>query len=458
MAGYDFDLFTIGAGSGGVRAARMAATHGARVAICDQDVLGGTCVNRGCIPKKLYVYASHFGEDFEDAVAYGWVPVAPVFDWRTLVEAKVAEIARLNGIYESLLSNAGVKIVRGRAVLADGHTVRVGDAEYTAEHVLIATGGGPTMPGIPGIEHAISSDQAFDLAGFPRRVAIVGGGYISVEFAGIFNGLGAEVVQCYRGEQILRGFDDDVRHTVAAEIVKKGVDLRLGTNIVAIEKAGPAIHATTTHDEVLEVDQVMFATGRAPNTRGLGLPEVGVELARNGAVVVDALSASTVQGIHAIGDVTDRINLTPVAIHEAMCLADTLFGTNPRRPDHRDVASAVFSQPPVGTVGLTEAEAHAAYGAIDIYRSRFRPLKHTLTGRDESTMMKLIVDRASDRVVGCHMVGADAGEIIQGIAIAVKCQATKAQFDATIAIHPTAAEEFVTMREPVPEPVAEAAE
>ena len=458
MPKYDYDLLTIGAGSGGVRASRMSASHGARVAVCDNDRLGGTCVNRGCIPKKLYVYAAHFHEDFEDATAFGWAPTSPDFDWPKLVAAKEAEITRLNGIYEKLLRGAGVEILTGRAVVTGPHAVRIGDRDYSAEHILVATGGYPAIPEIPGAELAITSDEAFDLPALPRRIAIVGGGYIAVEFAGIFNGLGVEVTQFYRGGMILRGFDDDVRWTLAGEMPKKGIDLRVETNIVAIERMGEALRATTTRDDVLEVDQVMFATGRVPNTRGLGLADVGVELDRKGAVVVDPYSYSTVASIHAIGDVTDRINLTPVAIHEGMCLAETLFADNRRAPDHRNVASAVFSQPPIGSVGLTEAAAREEYGTVDVYRATFRPLKHTLTGRDELTMMKLIVDRASDRVVGCHMVGADAGEIIQGVAIAIKCHATKDQFDATIGIHPTAAEEFVTMREPVPEPLPEAAE
>ena len=451
MPGYDFDLFVLGAGSGGVRAARVSAGMGARVAVCEDDLLGGTCVNRGCVPKKLYVYASHFHDDFEDAVAYGWSPVSPTFDWPTLVANKVKEIARL-------LDSAGVKTILGRGTLVDAHTVRVGDETYTAEHILVATGGYAVVPGIEGREHAITSDQAFDLEALPERIVVVGGGYIAVEFAAIFNGLGVETSILYRGEIPLRSFDMDVRTTVTEESRKKGIDVRLETNVTRIERAGGGFRAATTQGDEIEADQVMFATGRAPNSRGIGLEEAGVELNRKGAVVVDDYSRSSVANIHAIGDVTDRLNLTPVAIHEAMCLAQTLFNDNPTKPDHRDVATAVFCQPEVGTVGLTEEAARAEYGAVDIYRTSFRALRHTLTGRDEGTMMKLIVDRASDRVVGCHMVGVHAGEIIQGIAIAIKCRATKAQFDATMGIHPTSAEEFVTMREPVAEPTREAAE
>ncbi|MFQ5955482.1 MAG: glutathione-disulfide reductase [Kiloniellales bacterium] len=459
MPDYDFDLFTIGGGSGGVRASRLAGALGRRAAVCEVDRLGGTCVNRGCIPKKFYVYAAHFREDFEDARAFGWSPGEVAFDWPTLVAAKEKELVRLNGVYESALADNTVTILRGRSRVIDPHTVRVGDVSYGAAAILVATGSRPTVPEVPGREHAITSDEAFDLERLPERLVIVGGGYIAVEFAGIFNGLGSRVTQLYRGEAILRGFDDDVRLTLADEMRKKGVDLRLNTNLTGIQRRGETLLATTTTGEVLETDQVMFATGRQPNTDGLGLAEAGVELADNGAVRVDAYSKSTVGSIHAIGDVTDRLKLTPVALYEAACLIETLYKDNPTAPDHRDVPSAVFSQPPVGTVGLPEAEARKAHGAIDVYRASFPPLKHTITGRDERTMMKLVVERAGGRVVGAHMVGADAPEIIQGVAIAVKGGAAKAQFDATIGIHPTAAEEFVTLREPLPEPPrAEAAD
>jgi glutathione reductase (NADPH) len=449
MAKYDYDLFSIGAGSGGVRASRVAAGFGARVAVAEERYLGGTCVNVGCIPKKLLVYASHYSEDFEDAAAYGWTVSQRRFDWTPLIENKNREIARLQGVYRELLEQAGVERIEGRACIVDPHTVRVGDQRFSAEHILVATGGWPSVPETPGIEHAITSNEAFHLKELPRRVILVGGGYIAVEFASIFNGLGVETVQLYRGPLFLRGFDDDVRKALAEEMRGKGIDLRFNLNVQKIEKTHASVVATLTDGSTLEADQIMYATGRLPATRDLGLVEAGVELNSKGAVIVDEYSRSTVPSIWAIGDVTDRIQLTPVAIHEGIALAQTLFGNRPTKPDHEDVPSAVFSQPQIGAVGLTEARARERYREIEIYRSHFRPLKHTLTGRDEKTMLKLIVDGASNRVVGAHMVGPDAGEIIQGIAIAVKCRATKAQFDATIGIHPTTAEEFVTLRAPV---------
>jgi len=373
------------------------------------------------------------------------------------VAAKQKELARLNRIYERLLDTNDVTILRGRGRLIDRHTVRLGDATYTTAAILIASGARPKVPDIPGRRHAITSDQAFDLARLPQRIVIVGGAYIAVEFAGIFNGLGARVALTYRGEQILRGFDADLRATLAEEIREKGIDLRLQTNVTAIERRGDTLLATTDRGEVLEADQVMFATGREPNVTDLGLAEAGVALDPGGAVVVDRLSATTAAGIYAIGDVTDRLNLTPVALHEAVCLIETLFKDKPTAPDHGNVPTAVFSQPPVATVGLSEEAARRQHGAVDVYRSRFTPLKHTISGRAEHTMMKLVVARPGGRVVGAHMVGADAPEIIQGIAIAIKSGATKAQFDATIGIHPTAAEEFVTMREPLPQPPQEEA-
>ncbi|MFO0998150.1 MAG: glutathione-disulfide reductase [Alphaproteobacteria bacterium] len=458
MASYDFDLIVIGAGSGGVRAARWAARYGAKVAIAEDDRLGGTCVNRGCIPKKLYAYAAHFHEDFEDAVGFGWARAAPDFDWAKLVANKEAEITRLNGIYGRLLEQAGVTRVASRAAIAGPHEVVADGRTMSARYVLVATGGVPQRPDIPGAELGIVSDDAFDLKALPRRIAIVGGGYIAVEFAGIFGGLGVETTLFYRGEMILRGFDDDVRRHLAAEMAKKGIALRLETNLAKLERRGGALAATTTRGDVVEVDQVLFATGRIPHTAGLGLERAGVELTKSGAIAVDAYSRTNVGSIYAIGDVTDRINLTPVAIHEGMCFAETLFNDRPMRPDYRDVATAVFSHPPVATVGLTEAEARAEFGRVDIYRSTFKPLKHTLSGRDERTLMKLVVDGISDRVLGCHMVGPDSAEIIQGLAIAVKGGATKALFDSTIGIHPTAAEEFVTMREKVPDGLSQAAQ
>ena len=449
MARYDFDLFTIGAGSGGVRASRMSASYGARVAVAEERYLGGTCVNVGCIPKKLLAYAAHYAEDFADAAGFGWSVGERVFDWARLIENKDREIARLNSVYAKLLDEAGVKRIEGRARVVDPHTVEISGQTFSAENLLVATGGWPTLPGIPGQEHAITSNEAFHLKELPRRVLVVGGGYIAVEFAGIFNGLGARTTELYRGELFLRGFDDDVRRTLADEMRKKGVDLRFGANVASIERHGGALRARLDDGSELEADQILFATGRAPNVAGLGLEQAGVALDRAGAVVVDAYLRTSVPSIWAIGDVTNRLNLTPVAIHEAMALAATLFANRPTAPDHTDVPTAVFSQPSVGTVGLTEATARERYGAVDVYRTSFRPLRHTLTGSDEKTLMKLVVDRASQRVVGAHMVGPDAGEIIQGLAIAVKCGATKAQFDATVGIHPTAAEEFVTMRTPV---------
>ncbi len=459
MSDYDFDLFVIGGGSGGVRAARIAAGYGARVGVVEEYRYGGTCVIRGCVPKKLFVYASHFAEDFEDAAAYGWTVPAAEFHWPTLVANKDTEIDRLNGIYISMLEGAGVTVYDGHARLLDPHTIGIdGGAEVTAETILIAAGGHPTKPDIPGAELAITSNEAFHLEALPEHITIVGGGYIAVEFAGIFNGLGRRVTQLYRGDPILRGFDDDVRVHLGQEIRKKGIDLRTNTNVTAIERAGDGFSAQLTDGSVLQTGLVMFATGRSPNTQDLGLDAAGVELAANGAVKVDDWSRSSVDSIYAVGDITDRINLTPVAIMEGHAFADTLYGGRPRKPDHLDVPSAVFSQPSVGSVGLTEAEARAAGRPIDLYKSSFRPMKHTMTGGSEQTFMKLIVDRASDRVLGCHVVGPDAAEIVQGIGIAVKCGATKAQFDATVGIHPTAAEELVTMREKWQAPQAEAAD
>ena len=449
MATYDYDLFTIGAGSGGVRASRMAASYGARVAVAEERQLGGTCVNVGCIPKKLLVYASHFQEDVEDAAGFGWTVGSPRFDWPTFLERKNNEIERLNGVYHRILTQNGVEIIDGRATIVDSHTVEIAGRRITSEHILVATGGWPRWADCPGGELAISSNEVFHLDHCPKRILIVGGGYIAVEFAGIFHGLGSRVTQIYRGPLFLRGFDDDVRETLAVEMRKKGLDLRFDSDLDRIDRRGPRLAVTLKDGTLLEVDQVVSAIGRVPASRDLGLEEVGVAMGDNGEIHVDEYGKTSVPSIHAIGDVTDRLNLTPVAIHEGMCLAATLFDRRPTTPDHEDVASAVFSQPNVGSVGLTEAQARESFAEVDVYRSTFRALKHTMTGSDEQTMMKLLVDRASDRVVGIHMVGPDAGEIIQGMAVAVKCRATKAQFDATIGIHPTAAEEFVTMREPV---------
>lgn len=447
-ADYDFDLFTIGAGSGGVRASRISALHGARVAVAEERYLGGTCVNVGCIPKKLLVYASEYGEAFEDAAGFGWNPGEPSFDWSQLIENKDREIERLNGVYERLLKNAGATIFKGRAEIFDPHTVSISGDRFKARYILAATGSWPTVPKIPGAELTITSNEAFHLKTMPKRPLIVGGGYIAVEFAGIFCGLGARVTLVHRGEEILRGFDDDLREALGFEMLKRNIKVRLNATVTTVERGVNGLRARLSDGSVVEADLLMFATGRHPNSRGFGLERVGVELDREGAVVVNEYSQSSVPSIYAIGDLTSRRNLTPVAIAEGHALADTLFGGKPRTVDYENIPSAVFSQPPIGTVGLTEAKARRLYGRIDVYKSRFKPLKHTLSQRDEQTLMKLVVDRTSGKVVGAHMVGPYAGEIVQGVAIALKCGATKAQFDETIGIHPTAAEEFVTMREP----------
>jgi glutathione reductase (NADPH) len=444
---YDFDLFTIGAGSGGVRASRVAAGYGARVAVAEERDLGGTCVNVGCIPKKLLVYASEFSDAFEDATAFGWTRSRPSFDWRALVANKDREIERLNQVYERLLTSAGAQIMRQRAQVLDAHTVAVDGHRLTARYILVATGSWPTMPPVAGVELAISSNEAFHLPKLPPRILIVGGGYIGVEFAGIFHGLGANVTQVHRGPLFLRGFDDDLRTELAAEMRKRGIILHFGTLVTGLVRSTAGIVATLSSGAQLEIDLVMYATGRHPNSAGLGLESAGVEFDRNGAIVVNEYSQTSVGNIYAVGDVTNRRNLTPVAIAEGHAVADLLFGERSRIIDHHSAPSAVFSQPPLATVGLTETEARARYGTVEIYKSLFRPLKHTLSGRDERTLMKLVVEPQSGRVVGAHMLGPDAGEIIQGIAVALKCGATKAQFDSTIGIHPTAAEEFVTMRE-----------
>lgn len=450
MSRCDFDLFVIGGGSGGVRAGRISGGYGAKVAVAEEYRYGGTCVIRGCVPKKLLVYGSQFSHDVEDAAGFGWTVEPPVFDWATMIANKDKEIARLEGIYRKLFENAGAKTFDGRATLKDAHTVLIGDKAVTADKILIATGGHPVKPAIPGAELMITSNEAFHLKEQPKRIVIVGGGYIALEFAGIFNGFGSAVTVLYRGDQVLRGFDEDIRNHLAGEIRKSGVDLRCKTDLTKIEKqADGTLRVYLTDGSMLDVDAVMAATGRKPNTDGLGLEAVGVRTDADGAVVVNEYSRSSVENIYAVGDVTNRINLTPVAIREGHCFADTVFGNKPRSPDHADVPAAVFSQPPVGTVGLSETDARAKYGEVDIYRTSFRPLKATVSGRDERVMMKLVVDAKTDRVVGAHMVGEDAGEIMQGIAVAIKAGAKKADFDATVGIHPTAAEEFVTMREKV---------
>ena len=403
---------------------------------------------RGCVPKKLLVYAAHFAEDLEDARGYGWETGPARFSWPDLIQAKDREIDRLNQVYLRLLSDSGVTLYSERGSFLDPHRIRVGDETITAEHVLIATGGHPWAPDIPGIEHTITSNEAFDLEELPPRVAIIGGGFIACEFAGIFNGLGSNVTQIYRGDAILRGFDHDVRRVVGSELQKKGVQLMLEADVENIRKTGSGLELTLQGGEILEADQVMYATGRVPNVRDLGLREIGVEFRADGRVVVDELSRTNIESIYAVGDVTSRVNLTPVAIYEGHAFADTVFGGRVRPVNHEFVPSAVFSQPPVGTVGYSEEDAITHIGPIDVYISEFRPMKHTLSGRDEKTMMKLIVERESQKVVGIHIVGMDAPEIVQGFAVAVKSGLTKERFDCTIGIHPTAAEELVTMKNP----------
>jgi glutathione reductase (NADPH) len=447
---YDYDLFVIGAGSGGVRAARLAAMSGARVAVAEEDRVGGTCVVRGCVPKKFMVYASEFAAHAKTAEGYGWSPSNSVFDWPTFIQKKDTEIARLSGIYVANLAKAGADLVHGRAVLKDAHTVEI-QGEHaqtiTAEKILIAVGGWPTKPDVPGVEHAITSNEAFHLPTLPKSIVVVGGGYIAVEFAGIFNGLGVETTLVYRGANILRGFDDDMRAHLAGEMEKKGIRVILGCEHERIEKTATGLVSHMKGSLPIESEQVMFATGRAPYTGGLGLEAAGVTLDDKGAIAVDEFSRTSVENIWAVGDVTNRINLTPVAIREGAAFAQTEFHDNPTSFDHETVASAVFSQPPIGVVGLSEAAARHEFKHIDIYRAVFRPMKYAFTGADERCMMKLVVDADSGRVLGVHVCGPDAPEIIQMAAIAVKMGVTKAQWDSTCAVHPTLAEELVTMRE-----------
>lgn len=446
MPRYDYDLITIGGGSGGVRASRISATYGGRVALVESGPLGGTCVNAGCIPKKLFSYAAQFSSDFDDAQGYGWARVEPRFDWAKLLAAKDREILRLNGVYARLLQDAGVDVIAGRARIIDAHSVEVDGRVLSGEHLLVATGGRAVKPDIPGAELGITSDQAFHLDTLPPRAVLVGGGYIAVEFASILRGLGVATTLIHRGERLLRGFDDDLGRVLAEELERQGVTLMLNESVRELARGGGALRATLGSGQVLATDLVMFATGRRPNTAGLGLEAAGVAQADNGAIVVDDYYRTSVPSIHAIGDVIDRVQLTPVAIAEAMCFARTLFKGERKTLDYRNIATAVFSHPHIATVGLTEAEARAQHAAIDVFQTRFRPLKATLSGAGERVYMKLVVDRESDRVLGAHMVGADAGEIIQGLAVALNCGATKAQFDATVGIHPTTAEEFVTLR------------
>ena len=449
MTSFDYDLFVIGAGSGGVRAARIAAKHGAKVVVAEEYRVGGTCVIRGCVPKKLLVYASKFAEEFEDAVGFGWTTEKVSFDWLKLIENKDKEIDRLNKAYIRNLESSGAELTMERATLLDRNTVQLASGrKVTAKYILIATGAAPFVPKhLPGHELAITSNEAFHLSRLPRRIVIVGGGYIAVEFAGIFNGLGVETILVYRGEQILRGFDDDLRSHLAAEMTKKGVDVRTRADIGMIERSGDGVRVTLEDGTKIGAGQIMFATGRMPNTHGLGLENAGVHVTPHMAVQVDAISKSSVDNIYAVGDVTNRVNLTPVAIREGNAFADTVFGNTPRAVDHALVPSAVFSQPELGTVGLTEAQARERHKKIDVYKTSFRPMKHTLSGRDERMLMKLVVDGETDRVLGCHIAGTDAGEMAQLLGIAITCGATKAQFDATLAVHPTASEELVTIRE-----------
>jgi glutathione reductase (NADPH) len=450
---HDCDLFVIGGGSGGVRAARMSAQMGARVVLAEAAALGGTCVNVGCIPKKLYSYAAHFAQDFEDAAGFGWDVPPRRLDWPRLKANRAREITRLNAVYQQLLHAPGVEIVRGWATLVDGHTICVrnaaGERKFTARHVLIATGGTPSVPSFRGCEHVVTSDNMFDLDPFPARLLVVGGGYIACEFASIFNGLGSHVTQLYRGEQILRGFDHEVQQFIAHEMRRGGIDIRVGTNVRAIHKAAHGLDVTLLDGSTVAADVVLYATGRRPNVNGLGLDAAGVEQRKDGAIIVDAHYRTSLPSVYALGDVTARVQLTPVALGEAMAVADHLFGHKKRSMSYDFIPTAVFTHPNIGTVGYTEEAARRKFGAIAVFRSEFKPLKHTLSGSGERTFMKLVVDAASDRVVGLHMVGPDAGEVVQGFAVAMKAGATKAVFDATIGIHPTAAEEFVTMREAV---------
>lgn len=447
--GYDFDLFTIGAGSGGVAASRRAGSYGARVALCEADRVGGTCVLRGCVPKKLLVYASHLRDELEDAAGYGWTIGDASLDWARLVAAKDAELDRLNAVYLRLLASSGVQVIEGRGVLIDPHTVEVRGRRYTAERILVATGAAPHVPSVPGAELGITSNEALSLTRVPRRLVIVGGGYIAVELAGIFAGAGSKVTLLVRGYGVLREFDGDVHSALAEELVRRGIAIMSHSDIEAVERRADALVVRCEGEREHEADVVLWATGRWPNSRGLGLEEVGVALDERGAIRVDEWSRTSVPGIFAVGDVTTRINLTPVAIADGRALVETLFNDNPTKVCHEGVPTAVFSQPQVGTVGLTEKQARARYPHVDVYRTHFRPMKHVLPGRQERTMMKLVVDKDSDRVLGVHMVGPDAAEIIQGFAVALKCGATKAQFDATVGIHPTSAEELVTMAKPV---------
>ncbi|MGY3697711.1 glutathione reductase (NADPH) [Bradyrhizobium sp. USDA 3240] len=461
MAEFDVDLFVIGGGSGGVRAARIAANYGAKVMVAEEYRMGGTCVIRGCVPKKLFVIGSHVHQEIEDAAGFGWSIGQVSFDWATLVANKDKEIARLEGAYTTNVEKSGARIVKTRAVLEDAHTLRLATGEkVTAKYILIATGGAPNHgPAVPGIEHVISSNEAFHLKELPKRIVIQGGGYIALEFAGIFAGFGSDVTVVYRGDNILRGFDEDVRKHVRTEMEKRGITIITGCTVAKVDKHGKDYTTHLSNGSSIASDQVMFAIGRHPNVRGLGLEAAGVAInPANGGIQVDGWSKTSVDNIYAVGDVTHRTNLTPVAIREGHAFADTVFGKRPVQVDHATIPTAVFSQPEVGTVGLTEEEARAQYSHVEIYKTDFRPIKATMSGRDTRVLMKLVVDGSSDRVLGCHIVGDAAAEITQAVAIAVKMKATKADFDATVALHPTASEELVTMRTPSARHVRQAAE
>ncbi|MFN3613892.1 MAG: glutathione-disulfide reductase [Rubrimonas sp.] len=450
MTEFDYDLFVIGGGSGGVRAARVAAQSGARVGVAEEFRFGGTCVIRGCVPKKLLVYASGFSTAFEDARGFGWDVGSTRFDWSALIARKDAEIARLEAVYARNLDAAGCELHRRRAVLEGPHEVRLAgeDRPVRARHILIATGGAPFVPDVPGAHHAVTSNEIFDLPTFPARIVIVGAGYIACEFAGIFNGLGARVTQVVRGPLILRGFDDEARSFVSDAMRARGVDLRYGAEVLEITRDSNGLHAHLNDGDVIAADCVLYATGRRPNTDGLGLEKVGISLGKNGEIPVDAFSQTVVPSIFAVGDVTDRLALTPVAIREGQAFADTVFHGRPTRADHSDVATAVFTQPEIGTVGLTEAQARET-GPIEVYRTAFRPMMNAISGREERMLMKLLVSKESRRVLGVHVVGSAAAEMIQLAGVAIKMGATKEDFDRTVAVHPTAAEELVTMRAPV---------
>jgi len=446
---YDYDLFVIGAGSGGVRASRMASSFGAKVAVCEDRYMGGTCVNVGCVPKKLYVYASEYSQHFNESKGFGWSTGEIAFDWATLRDNKTEEISRLNGIYDGILNNANVEVIKGRGRIVDQHTVEVDGKKYTTERILLAVGGWPFIPDFKGREHVVSSNQIFDLEAFPNRLVVVGGGYIAVEFAGIFNGLGTEVTQLYRGELFLRGFDNEVRDFAAQEIAKKGVNLRFKTDVTSIEKqADQSLKVNLSDGSSIVADAVLYATGRKPQLDDLGIENVNITVSDKGYIEVNDHFQTSEPSIYALGDATGGMELTPVALEEGMTLARALYNNQPCKIDYSNIATTVFCQPNIGTVGMTEEQARSDYSNVVKYRSSFRAMKHTISGSDERTLMKLLVDSDTDKILGVHMVGPDAGEIMQGLAIAIKAGATKADFDATIGIHPTAAEEFVTMREP----------